>query len=435
MTIAYEVEASGDPGLNFAVYRSSSAEFDSSAVAVGTSQAVPSVDASGLPATSPGLHQVTIPIPGGLPINPKHPYVLVVADPDSASAGQPGSVAAFRKSSLAIVTHGGIQNKAWKKNGPPWATHLANALRKQGYDKVIPFNWVSASSTPGAAAKQAPRLTRLIRHRADKLPAGDPLDLHFIGHSEGAVVNTVAISRIERADDPEIQAGYLEDTLLDPHAANPDAPGRQYSTGGLFGWIAKLAIDRYQSDARDPLVSVPSKVDSAQVFYQQTPANRDHGTNDGVYNLWGQVPVKGRADYYNLTQAKVVHSGKQGVYYWYEHHIVPTLGNGAPGLAESTLTRTDTELTPGGHRATYAGTAEPKATIRLTAGHGHGPLHLVGKTVVKPDGTWTATTKKLDPGTYRIVAESKPFDWPKNEHQAIPTKPLGALVIDRGRSN
>ncbi len=308
---------------------------------------------------------------------------------------------------------------------------MARSLQAEGYDRVIAFNWVAQSGYPGAAVKQVPRLTRMVLDAAGDFPPDEPVDLQFIGHSEGAVINTQAIVRIEKAADPRIDAGYLEDTLLDPHAANPDFPGRQYSTGGPIGWIAKLAIDKYQARARDPLVFVPKGVDSAQVFYQQTPADHDHGSNAGIYNLWGQVPVKGEASYYNLTQAGKVHSGNQSVYAWYEHRVVPTLGNGAPGIARETLSGALVRPPGQARRATYTGTAEPGSTVRLSAGHGRRQLHLVARAETMPDGTWKATTRPLASGRYRVVAESKPADSKPRDHDAIPTLPLGPLAVPR----
>ena len=435
VTISYEIASpGGDPALSFGVYRSATATYGTDAEEVGTDLSAPAVDSSGQPSTGPGAHTVTLPIPGGLPINPEHPYVLVVADPGSASAGSPGTVASFRVASIAIVTHGGLEDKAWDKVGPPWEQQMAKSLKAQGFDEVIAFNWVAESSTPGAAVKQVPRLTADVLDDAAKFPAGEPVDLQFIGHSEGAVINTQAIVKVEAAASPGISAGYLDDTLLDPHAANPDFPGQQYSTGGPLGWIAKLAIDNYQARSRDPLVFIPAGVDSAQVFYQQTPADHD-ASNDDIYNLWGQVPVKGDATYYNLTADGIVHSGKQGVYAWYEHHIVPTLGNGAPELAATALTGSPvasaSSSSAPARTATYTGRAEPGSTVRLSAAVGHGPLHLVAKAVTAPDGTWTATTKPLAPGTYRVLAEAKPADWTFRSRRAIPTDPLGALTIAR----
>ena len=64
-----------------------------------------------------------------------------------------------------------------------------------------------------------------VLHAASQFPADDPVDVHFIGHSEGAVVNGLAIREMNRHETPELRAGYLEETMLDPHAANNHAPG------------------------------------------------------------------------------------------------------------------------------------------------------------------------------------------------------------------
>ncbi|WP_435015589.1 hypothetical protein TA3x_003133 [Tundrisphaera sp. TA3] len=434
VTITYDAAPSDGPTPLIGVFRSADPAFDAGDRQVGPSVALPAFDDAGRPSTEPGRHRMTIPVAGGLAIAPERPFVLVVADPGSSTAGQAGEVASFRKASMAVVTHGGLQSTKDKKHGPPWARQMARKLREEGYDRVLVFNWVAQSSTPGAAAKQAPRLARAIRRSADRFPDGEPVDLHLIGHSEGAVVNTQAIVRVIRSRRPEIEAGYLQDTLLDPHAANPRFPGRQYSTAGPVGWMAKLAIDNYQSRARDPLVFIPKGVDSAQVFYQQTPADQDRGTNAGVYNLWGQVPVPGTADYFNLTPAGVVHSGKFGVARWYGRHIVPSLGDGAPGLDQKTLKAEPDGPVLSGSKATYAGTAEPGATIRLTAARGQDRLVLVAKSVVGRDGSWTATTRPLAPGVYRVIAATQPAGWTREGGQAIPTAPLGPLVIGPGKA-
>src|SRR5262249_18299037 len=88
VTAEYEVRA-GAVGqrTQFEVVRSADDRSDPTDVPVGSAQfAAPgqpgeTLDASGKPALAPGHHQVTIALPGGLPPDPKHPYVLVVADP------------------------------------------------------------------------------------------------------------------------------------------------------------------------------------------------------------------------------------------------------------------------------------------------------------------------------------------------------------------
>src|SRR5262249_13088981 len=157
-----------------------------------------------------------------------------------------------------------IQPKSWR-HGVPWALRMANSLRAEGYDAVFAYNWVPQSGQPGAAAKQGARVARDVVHAASGFPAGDPVDVHFIGHSEGAVVNSLAILALSQDETPQLRAGYLDETMLDPHAANNHAPGgKQYSvSSGLLGTIARLAIHQYQGRAKDPLPVVPANVDAA----------------------------------------------------------------------------------------------------------------------------------------------------------------------------
>src|SRR6185437_4126034 len=198
---------------------------------------------------------------------------------------------------IAVITHGGKQPKSWAKGGPPWERRMASQLLADGYDSVIPYNWVEVSSTPGSAVKQGPRVAALVAQAAAQYPANEPVDVHFIGHSEGAVVNSQAILWLNKNGWPaNAQAGYLKVTMLDPHAANNNITAPQYSvSNGLLGAIAKEEINAYQSKAKDPLPVVTPNVQDAEVFYQHTPVRQTFGSNDGIYNLWGQVPVQGAA--------------------------------------------------------------------------------------------------------------------------------------------
>ena len=80
----------GQP-LDFAVYRSSTPQIGPDAVQVADSVALPpggqasgTLDASGQAATGEGTHALAVAIPGGLPPDPSHPYVVVVANPSGA---------------------------------------------------------------------------------------------------------------------------------------------------------------------------------------------------------------------------------------------------------------------------------------------------------------------------------------------------------------
>ena len=87
----------------------------------------------------------------------------------------------------------------------------------------------------------------MILDAASKFPANDPVDLEFIGHSEGTVVNTYAIVTLQGEMTPQLKAGYIEDTLLDPHAANNNVPGQQMSFGGALGGLARVIVTNYQA--------------------------------------------------------------------------------------------------------------------------------------------------------------------------------------------
>lgn len=420
--------------LTFGVYRSADAAFDPSDVAVaGAAAASVKYDDAGGPAAAAGNHRVTINLPDGLPIDTAHPYVLAVANPQSPQAvADPGQTASFRKYTVGVVTHGGIQNRSWK-NGPPWQLQIGQLMKQRGFDAVIPYNWVRESGTPGAAVKQGPRLANLILKAAAGFDSADPVDLQFIGHSEGTVVNTVAMARLQKQMTPQIAAGYVEDVILDPHAANNDTPGRDFSTEKtLLGGIADVYIRNYQGSAKDPQVFIPSMVDDAQVFYQHSKA-----PSGGWYNLWGQIPVAGAAEqthYYNLSAMGVTHSGRKGVPSWYLNFIAPTLGGQSPlvnalkldgGLASpSSPVKVGAKAVRAisGNQATFTGTATPGASVRLFTGPAADPstIGVGGRTTADSTGHWSITTGALPPGQYRAVAMSS--------SQALRTRPGLAVV-------
>src|SRR5579883_624003 len=86
VTIDYQVNQSPGAGtpLQFGVYRSADGQFDAGDSLVVLVSLIPAGDASGqpatldqagLPATAVGIHQLTIPLPQGLPPYPRKPYV------------------------------------------------------------------------------------------------------------------------------------------------------------------------------------------------------------------------------------------------------------------------------------------------------------------------------------------------------------------------
>jgi hypothetical protein len=464
VTIDYQITRSPDPGqpLQFGIYRSSNTQFSPQDVAVAnwtstvatSNQSGFQLDDHGQPVSAPGTHQLTIPLSAGLPPDPQEPYVLVVADPTTPSAlSNPAQTAAFRTYVIGIVTHGGLQNPHWKF-GPAWQAQTASILKSQGYDAVIAYNWIEASNHPGTAVRQGPRLASQILAVASQFPPGDPVDLHFIGHSEGAVVNTQAIIQLEGMMTPELKAGYIQDTLLDPHAANNAVPGQQYSLGngpvtGFLSWIARGEIDSFQSRAKDPAVFVPPVVNEAEVFYQHTTAQDSHGVNSGIYNLWGQVPIKGSAYYYNLTDARATHAGETGVAQWYADFVAPTLGTQAPLIQSLRLNAqidhvepATVATTPGSfsntgpvvhdRRPEFSGTAAPGSRIRVYVGPAASPskIKLAGFTSVDATGSWNITMGPRANGDYRAVVMA--FSRASRKRPGltiVPTAPLGRFEV------
>jgi hypothetical protein len=474
VTIDYQVNTPPDAAnpLQFGVYRSSNGQFNSSDALISTvtlaapgsvsSPGAITLDQNGQSATAIGTHQLILPLAQGLPPYPEKPYVLVVADPGSPSATVNfEQIASFRVYTIGIVTHGGIQDPSWK-HGPPWQLETAYMMRHQGYDSVIAYNWALQSSTPGAAIKQSPRLARMILDVASNFPPNAVVDLQFIGHSEGTVVNTYAIVALSSQMTPQLKAGFIQDILLDPHAANNDVPGQQMSFGGALGGLARTVVTNYQAQAKDPPAFIPAVVDQALVLFQHTQS-----TAGGIYNLWGQVPVKSAGalvHYYNLTDMGVTHSGKTGINYWFRDFIAPTLGNQAPLLQELQLNgqidNAQSSMITSSSQGTlieqaqnaranrvygpaqsvrtnqpeFSGTAAPGSIIRLGLGPANKPmdLTLAGATIANSAGQWSLTPwHPLRNGQYRTLVTA--FSRSLTTRPAlgiVPTQPLGRLVVN-----
>ncbi|MEO6808032.1 MAG: hypothetical protein ABI353_02840 [Isosphaeraceae bacterium] len=442
VSVSYDVKnASIGSPVEFAVYRSADNAFDPSDTKVGSIPVSPTLGLDGQPALAVGKHQLTIPLADGLPPDPHQPFVLVVANPGRqvAESNVSNNTASFRKHVVGVIVHGGLQPMDWDQ-GPPWERRMASALKDQGYDKVIAYNWVPQSRTPGMAVKQSPRLASMVVDAVNTFPANEPVDVHFISHSEGSVIAGQTILKLKSDAPPQMRAGFLKDTMIDPHSANNGTPGKQYSvSSGLLGKIAKATINTYQSKAGDPPVIVPDNVDDAEVFYQHTPVSMTYGSNKGVYNLWGQVPVIGEASYFNLTAPGLSHSGKFGMTDWYQINVVPTLGDGAPAIKAATLTGdlvnpdARTSRTSDTNRPVFAGSAAPGASVRIfTTRAGVDQLGRVGTTTADANGNWEITTRPIGNGHYRMLAmsDTPPLPGHLRSNFMRPMAWFGPLTID-----
>jgi len=460
VTIEYRVgasDASSGP-IRFGVYRSADDRFDSSDVLLGVWEV-----ADGPASSSGGTQRLTIPVEGGLPIDLARPYVLVVANPDEAGAtSDPGRTASFRKYAVGVVSHGGLVHKDWKI-APPWALQIGKLMEWEGYDAVLPFNWTADSRTAGRAARQGPKLANQINKIVDRLPDSAIVDLHLIGHSEGAVVNTLALVDLEKTAAPGLRAGYVKNTLLDPHAANNAVPGQMSATNTIMGSLAYSITRDFQGKAKDPTVFIPSNVDETEVFYQHTDARNAHGVNGNDYNLWGQVPIPNQSGhpihYYNLTNAGAIHSGAYGVQSWYRNFVATTLGEQTPliqtlrleggldggvpstavgKLQERRLANWGPDMVVDGDQPSFSGTAAPGSTMRLYVGPTSDlkQIHLMTTDEADANGDWRMTTPRpLPQGRYRAVVMAYAAEHRTRPALAIvPMAPMGRFIIGPDRS-
>ena len=456
VTFDYDVNTPSLPDvLNFGVYRSADPWLDAgdvplTSVSIATTAVGRStLDQDGQPAAAVGHHSLGVEVPGGLTIEPDLPFVLVVASPETAigASDLAARTGLIHIHTIAVVTHGGIQSPSDDVAGPLWQRQAAKELTAQGYDSVVKFVWSKPSRSPGSANEQAPKLGRMLNRVAAGYPEGDPVDIHFIGHSEGAVVNSRAAQLLQAKEAPGIAAGYIKMTMLDPHAANNSAPGYQYSTQNSFaGRIAKDVIRFYQWQAEDPIARVPQNVDSAEVFWQHTSVDAAR-TNDGLYNLWGQVPVIGNATYYDLTGPGISHGGDFSVAQWYRFNVIPTLGTGGHFTDPTILTgnrvlaegdrSTKWYSTTDTARPQFQGTAAPGADLTLFAArNGSFGWKRVAETKVDASGHWQAASRALQTGRYRFVARSGVQAFPGRPGVAItPRLRLGSVTVHAPKSS
>jgi hypothetical protein len=230
------------------------------------------------------------------------PYVIAVADQSGAVNPQDSMMppqAHFRIWTIAAITNGyspsifGIHFRPQD----PWMNQLASALRADGFDKVITYNWEKTSdvASPGLAVAAGDAMFLRVDNAARQLPAekNDVIDVDFIGHSRGAVVISQALSDLHGTPLRQLSSGYMKMTLLDPHPANNAVPPF-YSDHSIvadnpFGVLAEERLFQFQAIAMDPNVSIPASVQEVDDFYQHNEAGGLSGF-EHILNLWGESP-------------------------------------------------------------------------------------------------------------------------------------------------
>ena len=432
--VNYELtpQAGQTTSVTFDIYRSGNAVYDAADKKIGSQTAT----------AATGQHLLEMNLGKAMRPDPSRPYIIVVgrANGPVQETETGDNSAVFRKYSIGVISHGGIQGS--HINIPQWEAKIGWKLQDYGYDVVIPFNWAGQSKTPGAAAQQGPRLAKKIENAIAALPAGAVVDLDYIGHSEGSVVVSQAAIYLQKHPSANLNAGYSRMTLLDPHAANPEAPNNAESvSGGFTGWLTRRVISWYKGNARDPLVQVPPNINEADVYYQRTPLSVNP-VNHGLYNLLGQVPVIGTARYIQLNSPGIAHSGGGGVYSWFYFNALPAFATGDQPKNPSILQADSISTNSGSWNRkqfvnlvgtpTYNGVATPGATVKLYFAGGSGKVEnsrAVATTTADASGHWhLQPDAKIHGGTYQVsVRAFLPCGLPREHRQLMPTIRLGSL--------
>jgi hypothetical protein len=315
--------------LRFDIYRSDISDgIDSASEFLGTQ----TLSASESLPISQGTHTETLSaatssLPPDQQNHLKNKYIVIVADSDNSVGltddSQPETY--FQTFMLAAVSHGfSFPNVSLSKGSiktntvPDWETQMVADLKTQGYDDAYPFNWVSTSFLPksGQATAAGDRLYTEIVPISDQLAShhpGDVVDLHFIGHSRGAVVISRAMQDLvaRQTTDLALQGSYIKATFLDPHPASAATVFLASSDPKPIAALARIApnlgpallgayagvLAGYASVAtlaKDPQVVIPLNVQYAEAAYQHTSASAFSLLSIERYlNLWGEGPQDG----------------------------------------------------------------------------------------------------------------------------------------------
>lgn len=354
LAVTYEIRGSlPEKSFHLALYRSATNVFTPADVTNQPNAKTVEIDSHLLLTGADlklGTHRKTITIVGdGLSIDPSHPYVLAVADPEHVlnEIRTDNNQAHFRKYVVAGVVHGFIETNTQGTGTPEWETQMVDSLKAQAYDVVFPWNWAALSATiaPNQTVLAGKGMYgELLNQILNDLPGTfgihDVIDIHMIGHSRGTVVISQVLINLEHRSGfgAGLRLGYVKMTMLDPH---PDKPVVQSSdSNDGLGNNAVLVTTFFQQHAPDPDVVVPAIVNQAEVFYQHTAVSKMTDKNDfaeRTLNLWGQVPVKLEpkpapitVHYYDLTNVSMPSGALVGhteVHDWYQTFVVPTLHN------------------------------------------------------------------------------------------------------------
>lgn len=324
--------------LSFHIYRTAGYGSLSGAQLIGTAT-IPASDSVDLTAGSHTGVKLSLTAPNGQPVtaltpNTSLPFIEVVADSD-------GSSASFETHVLGVIAHGlEFDPILFLLNEPPaWELQMAAALQQvDGYEAVIPLNWVRLSILPFPLAIQlaSSELYQEVVTESDQLAGehpGDVVDIQFIGHSRGTVVISEVLQQLNGTSDPALRGGYMDMTLLDPHPANLSFSKFSWAYFISQGNDAAAVVAAFELLTQDPQVVVPSDVMQTQAFDEQTPAGQlgFPSLTESLINLWGETasdlpnqssqPIQ-EQNLTNVTAAGIGLIGHYEVPVWYLMNVV-----------------------------------------------------------------------------------------------------------------
>jgi hypothetical protein len=339
ISVNYTISDASLAGQNvsFNIYRSSAFDSLNGAQLIGTAT-IPASDSADLSLGSHTGVKLSLTAPNGQPVttltpNTALPFIVVVANSD-------GSTASFETHVLGVIAHGPEINPVlWLLNRvPSWETQMAAALQRDGFEAVLPFNWIRLSILPFPLAIRlaGSELFQQVIAEADQLARqhpGDVVDIDFIGHSRGTVVISEVLQDLNGTNDPALRGGYTEMTLLDPHPAN--------LSFSKFSWDFFLApandfaalVVLFESLALDPQVVVPPNVMQTQIFDEQISAGQlgFRYPSEILLNFWGETasaipnqslqPIQEK-NLTSVTAAGIGLIGHSEVHDWYLANVV-----------------------------------------------------------------------------------------------------------------
>ncbi len=358
LSITYQVQ--GTAPFEITAFRSPNASYDGLTDPKDVIIDTATVD----PGANPSSDTLGLGTP--LAIDPSRPYVWVVASPTGpGGTSSPYSETEFHIFTMGVVTHG-FEYTAADAN---WVDTMAQSLKSDGYNAVIPFKWTAFSSLPikgmtvlAGELMAHDILVTAAQQLAPQMTPNDVVALHMIGHSRGSAVISQASLDLQNfvgthpAWSP-LLAGPWKMTFLDPHPAH-NIPGKTFYDAAPtpLGKLATGIYTAFQALAQDPSVVVPSGVDWAEVYYQHTPVSQAADATEQTFISWGEIPVYPQSTSTTVEYADLTGTvfGHYAVHDWYQQNVVPLL-SGNPGFVTPPGTGPQTIASPGASSAVARG--------------------------------------------------------------------------------